>query len=240
MAPIAIHRITQIDLSVSSRRWPFADERRADIDAHFAVKQQEKPIWNGRVLLGRNPVFAGESFSADYFETDFASFLAWRDWGFPDKDIFNGFGMGALRCADGAFVMGEMGQHTSNAGRIYFPSGTPDLDDIAGDAVDIAGSVIREVEEETGLRPSDYRAAAHWDCVVSGPAIAMIRVLDVDVAGEALRARIEANLARQDQPELSAIHLVRGTGDLTAAMPRFVTAFIETQMSTQQEGRHRS
>ena len=55
--------------------------------AHFADKQREKPaMWNGRVLLGRNPVFAGDRFSASYFETDFASFLAWRDWGFPDPD----------------------------------------------------------------------------------------------------------------------------------------------------------
>jgi hypothetical protein len=33
---------------------------------------------------------------------------------------------------------------------------------------------------------------------------------------------------------------VRGVGDLKAAMPRFVTAFIEAQTSTQQEGRHPS
>jgi hypothetical protein len=57
----------------------------------------------------------------------------------------------------------------------------------------------------------------------------MIRMLDVDLPGEALRARIEANLAAQRQPELSAIHLVRGLSDFTAAMPRFVTAFIEVQ-----------
>jgi len=67
--------------------------------------------------------------------------------------------------------------------------------------------------------------------VVSGAAVAMIRILNVDTPGEALRERIEANLARQAQPELSAIHLVRGVGDLTAAMPRFVTAFIEKQFS---------
>ena len=102
----------------------------------------------------------------------------------------------------------------------------------AGDTVDIAGSVAREVLEETGLAPSDYRAAAHWDCVVSGRAIAMIRILDVDLTGEALRARIEANLARQRQPELSAIHLVRSRRDLTAAMPRFVAAFVEAQLSS--------
>ena len=145
--------------------------------------------------------------------------------------MFNGFGMGALRCADGAFIMGEMGHHTSNAGRVYFPSGTPDLDDIRDGAVDISGSVAREVLEETGLAPADYRAVSHWDCVVSGAAIAMIRLLDVDASGDELRARIEANLARQHQPELSAIHLVRGSGDLTAAMPRFVTAFIERQFA---------
>jgi hypothetical protein len=56
--------------------------------------------------------------------------------------------------------------------------------------------------------------------------------LNVDMPGEALRTRIEANLARQPQPELSAIHLVRATSDFTAAMPRFVTAFIEAQLST--------
>jgi 8-oxo-dGTP pyrophosphatase MutT (NUDIX family) len=231
MTPAVIHRVATLDLAFEPRPWPFAEERRGEIAAHFAIKQREKPIWNGRILLGRNPVFAGESFSASYFETDFASFLAWRDWGFPDTGVFNGFGMGALRCADGAFVLGEMGQHTSNAGRIYFPSGTPDLEDIRGDAVDMSGSVAREVLEETGLASADYRAGAHWDCVVSGAAIAMIRILDVDVTGEALRARIEANLARQTQPELCAVHLVRATRDLTAAMPRFVTAFVEAQMS---------
>ena len=227
-----IHRVTRLDLKLQSWSWPFADERRADIAAHFVIKQREKPkLWNGRILLARNPAFIKDRFSADYFEADFASFLAWRDWGFPDRSVFNGFGMGALRCSDGAFVLGEMAQHTSNAGRIYFPSGTPDLDDISQGAVDMSGSVAREAEEETGLTSADYRAGGHWDCVVSGAAIAMIRILDVDGSGEALQARIEANLARQQQPELSAIHLVRATSDLTAAMPRFVTAFIEAQFS---------
>src|SRR5713226_9018281 len=227
----AIHRVTTLELGLQQWSWPFAEQRRADIDAHFAIQQREKPIWNGRVLLGRNPDFTGDRLTASYFETDFASFLAWRDWGFPDRGVFNGFGMGALRCSDGAFVLGEMGHHTANAGRIYFPSGTPDPDDIRDGAVDISGSVAREVEEETGLTPADYRAGAHWDCVVSGAAIAMIRMLNVDVMGEELRARIETNLARQDQPELSAIHLVRDASDLTASMPRFVTAFIEQHFS---------
>jgi len=236
MPPIAIHRVTTLDLNVRPRRWPFAEERRTEIDAHFAIKQREKPkIWNGRILLARDPVFTADCFSACYFDTDFADFLAWRDWGFPDRSVFNGFGMGALRCSDGAFVLGEMGGHTANAGRIYFPSGTPDLDDLSDGAVDIAGSVAREVEEETGLTPADYRTSAHWYCVVSGSAIATIRMLNVDVTGKEFRARIEANLARQVQPEFAAIRLVRDPGDFTAAMPRFVTAFIEAQWATRSQ-----
>ncbi|MBR0869341.1 NUDIX hydrolase [Bradyrhizobium tropiciagri] len=229
-APV-IQRVTSLDLTLQRRPWPFADERRAEIDAHFAEQQRAKPsLWNGRVLLGRDPVFSTGRLSANYFETDFASFLAWRDWGFPDPEIFNGFGMGALLASDGAFVLGEMGEHTANPGRIYFPSGTPDLDDISGDTVDIAGSVLRELAEETGLSPADCRADADWHCIYTGPALAMMRILRVDMPGEALCARIEANLAQQQEPELAAMHLVRSRADLTAAMPRFVTAFIETQL----------
>jgi 8-oxo-dGTP pyrophosphatase MutT (NUDIX family) len=232
MTSPTIHRVTTLELNVQQRAWPFAEEQRADIVAHFAERQRERPrIWNGRMLLGRDPVFSGERFAARYFETDFASFLAWRDWGFPDKAIFNGFGMGALRTSDGAFVMGEMGQHTANAGRIYFPSGMPDLDDVRDGVLDIPGSVMREIEEETGLTPDHYRAEPHWHCVVTGRAIALIRILDLNMPGETVRARIEAHLAAQAEPELSAIHLVRGVDDLTATMPRFVTAFVEQQFA---------
>jgi 8-oxo-dGTP pyrophosphatase MutT (NUDIX family) len=232
MTPPVIHRVTALDLALEPWDWPFAKARRAEIDAHFKAKQREKPgLWNGRVLLARAPEFAGEQFSARYFEIDFASLLAWRDWGYPDRDVFNIFGMGALRASDGAFVMGEMGHHTANAGRVYFPAGTPDLDDIKGTKVDIAGNVMREVEEETGLTSADYQLAKYWDCVVTGSSIAMMRLLHVDAPGEAVRARIEANLARETEPELAAIHLVRSVGDLTAAMPRFVTAFVERQFA---------
>jgi 8-oxo-dGTP pyrophosphatase MutT (NUDIX family) len=230
-APV-IHRVTTLDLPVRPFPWPFAAERSRDIDAHFAARQAEKPqMWNGRVLLGRKPVFSGDGFSAEAFETSFASFLTWRDWGFPDKDVFDGFGMGALRCSDGAFALGEMGPQNATAGRVYFPSGTPDPNDVHDGKLDIAGSVVREMEEETGLTPADYRAEAHWDVVVMDQIIAMIRILHVAVTGEMLRQRIEANLASQQHPELSRIHLARGTGDLTSNMPRFITAYLERQFS---------
>jgi 8-oxo-dGTP pyrophosphatase MutT (NUDIX family) len=231
MTAVAIHRISSFDLPVRPFTWPFAIDRRDEIDAHFAEKRREKPeLWNGRVLIGRNPVFAEDRLAADYFETDFASFLAWRDWGFPDAGVFNGFGMGALKSSDGAFLLGEMGGHTANAGRIYFPAGTPDPDDVKDGSVDIAGSIAREIAEETGLGEADYAMDTHWTCIFTGASIAMIRILRIDMPGEELQARIAANLARQSRPELRAVHLVRTRADIVAAMPRFVTAFLEAQL----------
>jgi hypothetical protein len=231
VASCAIHRVTRLDLRLVPWRWPFAEARRDDIDVHFAELQRATPqLWNGRVLLARNPRFVDECFSAQYFETDFAGFLAWRDWGFPDATVFNAFGMGALRGSDGAFVLGEMAPHTANAGKIYFPAGTPDRNDLKGDTVDIDGSVAREVEEETGLTAADYRAVDYWDCVVAGPLIALMRVLNSAVTGDRLRDRIAANLARQPSPELATIHLVRGPDDVTSAMPDYMRTYLDAQL----------
>lgn len=226
-----LHRVTTLDLIVDNWRWPFAAERRADIDAHFATQREAKPaLFNGRVLLARAPRVDGETFSARYFETDFASFLAWRDWGFPDKTVFNAPGSGALRGSDGGFVMGEMAAHTSNAGKIYFPSGTPDLNDIGYGRVDLAGSVAREVAEETGLFASDFAADPIWHLVCDGQLLAMIRILDMPRAADDIRICIEANLRSQRNPELCAAHVVRNMADIHAAMPSFVAAFISAQV----------
>ena len=89
--------------------------------------------------------------------------------------------------------------------------------------------MAREVAEETGLAPADYRADPMWHCVVSGAAIAIIRILNVAMPAAAIRTRILATLAAQSEPELSAIHIVRDHHDFTAAMPPFVTSFIASQ-----------
>lgn len=224
-------RVRQLDLTFTDWQWPFAVEHRARIDAHFAEEHRKIPeLFDGRVLLGRNHRFDADTLHAEYFETNFASFLAWRDWGHPDKGVFNGFGAGAIRANDGAFVLGEMAANTSNAGKIYFAAGTPDLNDLRGSVVDIVGSVRRETEEETGLAESDYRAAGTWDVIVSTSMVAMIRVLDVDRPGMELKSRIEASLASQTHRELSAIHLVRSIADFDERMPLYVRAFLAAHL----------
>jgi 8-oxo-dGTP pyrophosphatase MutT (NUDIX family) len=225
---IALH---SLDLRFESARWPFADERRAEIDAHFAKLRAAKPaMWNGRVLLLRRGDIAEGVLSGAYSEVDFASFIAWRDWGFPDRSVRNCFAMAALRSSDGAFLLGVMGAHTATAGQVYFPAGTPDRNDVVGDTVDLDRGVMRELAEETGLTLADVVPEADWTAVLHGQRIALMKIVEARANAEALAARIRAFLASQRQPELADVHVVRTLSDLRPSMPAFVTAFLERRL----------
>jgi 8-oxo-dGTP pyrophosphatase MutT (NUDIX family) len=69
---------------------------------------------------------------------------------------------GALPGADGGFVLGVMADHTANAGAVHFVGGTPDLNDIDGVQVDLHGSVLRELSEETGLSTLEVAPEGGW------------------------------------------------------------------------------
>ena len=227
MADISIAPLDRVEFSVAPRHWPFAETRQAEIAAHFAACKARTPgIWNGRVLLLGQWTLADRAMRGTYFETDFASFMAWRDWGFPDPTVANCFAMGAIRATDGAYLLGVMGHHTVNAGKVYFPAGTPDPDDIAGATVDLAGNIAREVLEETGLTGADLRVEPGWSAVLAGPRIALMQTLQAHVPAAELRARVLAHLAREQEPELADVRIVRRRADFDPMMPPFVTAYL--------------
>jgi 8-oxo-dGTP pyrophosphatase MutT (NUDIX family) len=227
MNDASIVRLERLALAFSPQPWPFAAARRSEIDRHFDAMQRDKPaLWNGRVLLLHRHRIDSEVLHGAFLETDFASFMAWRDWGFPDTTVTNCFAMGALRGSDGAFLLGLMGPHTAAAGKVYFPSGTPDPEDVVGDAVDLDANLQREIFEETGLTAADLDADTGWTSVQCGPRIALIKVLQAREPAQMLRERILANLAREAEPELADMVIVRSLADLDARMPPFVTAFL--------------
>ena len=222
--PVAIDRL---ELGIAPYLWPFAQARRLEIDAHFATLRQSLPdLWNGRVLLMKDAAVAGGVLRGTFFETGFADFMAWRDWGFPDPSVVNCFAMGALRGSDGAYLLGVMSAFTANAGRIYFPAGTPDLSDIKGDTVDLLGSVLRELEEETGLATQDFTVAPNWTAVARGPRLALMKAVAAGRPAEDLRQAALRHLAGEARPELADVRIVRSPGDFDPAMPEFVTAYL--------------
>jgi 8-oxo-dGTP pyrophosphatase MutT (NUDIX family) len=230
-ADIRVIAVERLDLRLEQHPWPWAEANRAFIDRHFEMARREHPaLWNGRVLLLHRFAIEANLFRGAYLETDFAAFLAWRDAGFPDPSVKNCFSMGALRAADGAFFLGRMARQTANAGKIYFPAGTPDPGDVRPDGtVDLMGSVLRELKEETGLLAGEVSPGPRWQAVLAGARIGLMRPLRVREDCEKLAARIRAFIAREKSPELEDIVIVRKPADLVPEIPDFVRAYLESE-----------
>lgn len=233
-----IFRIDAIDARLEPRDWSFAEDNAGKIAQLWSEALAANPaLWNGRVLLQHWGETAAEGdrkiFRAGYFETDYSSFLAWRaagspEFGQPGWRVRNGFAMAALRASDGAFLLGEMGAHTANAGMVYFAAGTPDPSDIIEGRVDLFGSVVRELEEETGLLPREVAIGDGWTVVTDTGRVAFMREVLIDLPADEARSLIRARLAGQAEPELSDIVIVRDTGDIDAGrMPAFMQHYLQ-------------
>ena len=233
MSASRILSIDALDLGFAARPWPFAEVEAERIANHWRARVAVQPrLFNGRVLLlGRHAIGAdrrGVTLRGEYFETDFAPFLAWRDFGFPDLTVANAFSMAALVAADGAFLLGEMAAHTANAGATYFPAGTPDPNDIFDGKVDLAASALRELEEETGIAADAVACDPGWTVVYAPPRIACMKLMRLAEPAETVKARVEAFLAADPEAELSGVHIVRGPADVDRARaPGFIVDFFD-------------
>src|SRR5205823_14577480 len=173
-------------------RWAFAERERTRIDAHWRELVAANPaLWNGKVLISRDIELAEGCLAGRFLTTDFASFVAWRDWGRPDRSVCNCFGSAVVLSNDGALIYGRMSQATLNPGRVYPPGGSLEPSDIKPDGtVDVLGSMMRELEEETGLKAAD---AAWGECIAifDDYRLALARAYRFDLLAEKIAERID-------------------------------------------------
>jgi 8-oxo-dGTP pyrophosphatase MutT (NUDIX family) len=225
---VVITRVASVEGRCEPMEWRWAAENRDRIQANWVRRKAEKPkIFNGRVLVVQHLDLALDACRMIYAEVDFTDFLAWLDLGHPDRTIANGFAAGALQGSDGAFICGVMAEQTANAGQVYFASGTPDRSDLRQDgSVDLASSLTRELFEETGLPDDVFHVADDWVVIRCWPAIALIRYVTVAEPADRIAERIRANIASDDEPELSDVRIIRGPDDIDPkTMPQYLQHF---------------
>lgn len=233
-----ILEVAELDFIFEPARWDFAEREAPSIAAHWAILRAAKPkLFNGRVLLlGRrtlDPRADGAlKLSGAYFGADYADFVAWREFGHPGEPVDNCFSMAGLRGADGAFLLGEMAAHTFNAGKVYFPAGTPDETDIFDGKVDLDASARRELFEETGVEALEATITPGWTVVIAPQRIACMKLMTLPVPAAEAKARIDAFLARDPHAEFSRMHVVRSPRDIDEARtPVFVAQFLRTALA---------
>jgi len=220
-------RVDRLELTFEPRPWAFADANRCAIDALFADMQKKKPaLFNGRVLLMHRREISGGVLSGGFLEADYASFTFWIASGRPKAGIYDCFGAAALMSSEGAFLLGKMGAHTFHAGEVYFPCGTPDPNDLVGRRVDFDLSVRRELKEETGLDAGELTEESGWTLAIDGDLICAVKTMHSPLSAEMLRARMLRHLAREQQPELADITIIRGPNDFSPTMRCFARIFL--------------
>lgn len=235
-----IHALTDLRLTVAPGGWSPDAELGARIARHWESATRVNPkLWNGRVFWTVAPDRpAGVSLSdgvlsGTVVETDFAAFLAWRDWGFPDLGVRNLFGSALVTTSDGALVYGVMGAQTANGGRIYPPGGSLEPRDVdAHGRVDVIASIETELLEETGL---DHREAVVEGLLAAfdGPRISVGRILRFPLEADALVARIRAFLAAEDEPELDDVVILRRPEDAWSdRYPGYARMFADRLLGT--------
>ena len=223
-----VSHVERLGLRFEPRLWPFAEQRRAEIDAHFAAAQHANPkLWNGRVLLMQRYEISGGVLHGIFFETDYASFHAWLRWDRPPADACDCFGSAAVQGSDGAFLLAQMAAHTANAGHVYFPCGTPDPSDIRNGLVDFDHSTSRELLEETGLDASEFDAEPGWVIVEEPGRVVAYKIMHAAEDGATLRERVRSHIVKDADSELAAVYLARAPADLVPEMPDYIGAFLK-------------
>lgn len=219
--------LTRIAARLVTYDWAWARDNAARIAENWARRTAARPaLFDGPVLLACGCAVADGLCTVDLFETRFSRFIAYRDGGSPDGHVVNAFAAIVPWGADGRVVLGEMGADTANAGQVYFPCGTPDRDDVRGEAVDLAGSAARELREETGLAlPEDAEEA--WVLLRGDGQLAFLRPVRFPDPAQALRARMERHRAAEPDPELAGFHIAGAAADIDPArMPPYVRAYL--------------
>jgi hypothetical protein len=229
MAAAEIMHVDAWSLKRVEGAWPFAVYNAAEIARHWREVTARNPnYFNGTVHLLSGFAMRDGHFDGELLATNFASFLYWRESGYPDTTVVDCFGSGLLRAGDGGIILGRQSAGHINSGLTYLPGGFIDERDIGADgAVDVAVSVGREIGEEMGFPPGTFtvRPGAYVTRIGQQMSVAVEHVSQLDSAALVRMAR--AFIASEADPELEDAVAVHRRSDLDGiAMPEFARALV--------------
>ena len=229
-----VYEIDRVDVRVLPDPLSYTEDNKSFIAANWEKAVTANPtLFDGEIYLAPEAHLDGHVFEASFRRTSFATLMYWRDDRATEKP-WHIFGVGIMVSAEGHLIAARMSSHNAVAGRVYFPAGSIDDHDIVGARADYEANMAREVFEETGIELGIARAEAKTHLVTADGSIALFRRYHFDMSTTELLRRIEDNIAKQAEPELSEIIPVRRAGAMGEATPSYVRAFADWHFDNQQ------
>lgn len=229
MQPAQVTYVEACDLTVSDAAWAFAIENADAIDAHWQRATLANPSYfNGRIYVLAQSRMEDGVFSGRLIAAEFKAFLYWKETGQTDTSVCDVFGSALIRSGDGAILLGRQRAGNLNAGLVYLPGGFIDPRDRDEDGrVDIRASVLREVEEETGLRAHTLAVSEGFLITRLGQQVSIAVELVGDGDASRMMAFMREAVAHEAAPELEEIVAVRTVADLEPLpMPDFAQVLL--------------
>jgi len=213
--PTSPARVDAFDLSVADGPHPLYVAHRPEIEANWARESQANPhLFNGQMVLQRHLTFDEGVIRGVAHVIPYSTLLWWRKQHNPEGALHL-FGFPVLVSSDGAIIAIRMSDRTANPGQVYCAAGSLDLSDIADGKLDLAGNMVREVREETGLELSEAEADPHFYASHKDNRIVIFRLYRFPVTSAELTARIEAHMPHDHEQEIDGVVVIR-SADATA------------------------
>lgn len=225
----SVTRVSSCTLRTVDWQWSFAGENATEISEHWAKRSaQSSAFFNGRIYMLRDYAL-DSAFSGALFETDFANFLYWREHGFPDRSVYDGFGSALLRSADSDIILGKQRSGNINAGLAYLPGGFIDVRDRqANGSIDIAASILREVTEETGLTSDVLVCEPGFIITRCGQLVSIAAEFRSSLNTHQMLKVIAAHISNEDGGELEKAIAITSRQDTEAlAMPPYARVLLD-------------
>lgn len=222
-----VHIIDSADVRVLPGPLSYTVENSDAIASNWIRERATNPtLFDGEFYLAPEAELKGGVFQAGFKRTSFATLMHWR------RDVsqerpWHIFGVGVIVSREGHLIAGRMSEHNAGAGKVYFPAGSVDDNDIVDGYVDYDANRQREVREETGLDLHDATAEQQINLVTGNRSIALFRRYYFDVSSTELVSRIEQHLSVEAEPELAEIIPVQAARTMEEASPTYVRAFAD-------------
>jgi hypothetical protein len=211
--------------------WPLTRDNREEIDRYWQYRISRQPrLFNGEMCLLKSWSIESGILVGKCFNTDYKTFLWWREHDRPHRNVFDFFGAAALHTQENWLILGRMADQTASKGWMYPPCGSPIPTDFVDGKLDIDGSLMRETLEETGIELSRPQLGSAL-LLTDEARIVYVRPVRLDIPASTLMTDINRFIANQAEPELARVEILAGQVDIPEkGVPGFVSIYVRHRL----------